>query len=83
LKEVKEEVSMFAKPVILLLLFLLNILFVAALWHMDVHHNLDRFGEALTRGVFKIKPEKAYRYSQYVLLCSLLLMDALFVFAVF
>lgn len=73
---------MFAKSVILLLLFLLNILFVAALWHMDVHHNLDRFGEALTRGVFKMKPEKAYRYSQYVLLSSLLLIDALFVFAV-
>lgn len=63
----------------LILLFLLNILFVGAVWHMDVHHNLDRFGHSETRGVFKIKPEKAYRYSQYILIASLLLIDILFV----
>ncbi|MFH0937218.1 MAG: hypothetical protein V1808_02910 [Candidatus Daviesbacteria bacterium] len=68
---------------ILVLLFLLNIIFVGALWHMDVHHNLDKYGHTETRGVFKMKPEKAYRYSQYVLLVSLFLLDILFVFAFF
>ncbi len=65
----------------LILLFALNILLVGALWHMDVHHNLDKLGQSETRGMFKIKPEKAYRYSQYVLLISLLLIDVLFVLA--
>lgn len=63
----------------LILLFALNILLVGALWHMDVHHNLDKLGQSETRGMFKIKPEKAYRYSQYILLVSLLLIDVLFV----
>ena len=63
----------------LIFLFFLNILLVAALWHMDINHNLDRLGQSETRGVFKIKPERAYRYSQYALLLSLLLIDALFV----
>ena len=65
----------------LILLFALNILLVGALWHMDVHHNLDKLGQSETRGVFKIKPEKAYRYSQYILLISLLLIDVLFILA--
>lgn len=65
----------------LILLFALNILLVGALWHMDVHHNLDKLGQSETRGMFKIKPEKAYRYSQYVLLISLLLIDVLFILA--
>ena len=64
---------------ILIFLFALNILLVGALWHMDVHHNLDKLGQSETRGMFKIKPEKAYRYSQYILLVSLLLIDVLFV----
>jgi hypothetical protein len=63
----------------LIFLFVLNILLVAALWHMDVNQNLDKLGQSETRGMFKIKPEKAYRYSQYVLLISLLLIDVLFV----
>jgi hypothetical protein len=67
--------------VTLILLFALNILLVGALWHMDVHHNLDRLGQSETRGMFKIKPEDAYRYSQYVLLICLLLIDVLFVLA--
>lgn len=62
----------------LILLFLLNIIFVGALWHMDVHHNLDRLGHSETRGIFKMRPEKAYRLSQYVLLLSLFLIDILF-----
>jgi hypothetical protein len=74
---------MFTKPIAVILLFCLNIVFVGALWHMDVHHNLDRLGQPLSRGMFKIKPETAYRYSQYVLLLSLLSMDALFVFTYF
>jgi hypothetical protein len=44
----------------LIFLFALNILLVAALWHMDVNQNLDKFGQSETRGMFKIKPEKAY-----------------------
>lgn len=63
----------------LIILFFLNILFVGALWHMDVHHNLDKYGHSKTRGVFKVKPEAAYRYSQYILLLILLLVDILFV----
>lgn len=65
----------------LILLFALNILLVGALWHMDVHHNLDKLGQSETRGMFKIKPEKAYRYSQYILLISLFLIDVLFILA--
>ena len=67
----------------LLLLFLLNILFVGALWHMDVNHNLDKLGSSETRGLFKMKPEAAYRYSQYFLLITLLAIDALFIFTFF
>lgn len=63
----------------LLLLFILNIIFVGAIWHMDVHHNLDKFRHTETGGVFKMRPEKAYRYSQYVLIVSLVLLDLLFV----
>jgi hypothetical protein len=63
----------------LILLFLLNILFVGAVWHMDVNHNLDRKGESQTRGVFKVSPEKAYRYSYYFLLVVMFLIDILFV----
>lgn len=65
----------------LILLFALNILLVGALWHMDVHHNLDKLGQSETRGMFKIKPEKAYRYSQYILLICLFLIDVLFILA--
>lgn len=64
---------------ILISLFILNILFVGAIWHMDVHHNLDKYGHDETRGVFKMKPEKAYRYSQYVLILVLIAIDILFV----
>ena len=63
----------------LLALLLLNILFMVALWHLDVSHNLDRVGETSTRGIFKIKPETAYRYSQYALVLTLSLLDVLFV----
>ncbi len=48
---------------------------------MDVHHNLDKLGQSETRGMFKMKPEKAYRYSQYILLITLLLIDVLFILA--
>ena len=65
----------------LILLFALNILLVGALWHMDVHHNLDKLGQSETRGMFKMKPEKAYRYSQYILLITLLFIDVLFILA--
>ncbi|MCL5970339.1 MAG: hypothetical protein M1450_02475 [Patescibacteria group bacterium] len=61
-----------------LLLIILNILFVAAVWHMDLNHNLDRLGEKKTRGVFKITPEKGYRYSQYFLIAVLIAIDLLF-----
>lgn len=60
-------------------MFLLNIIFVGALWHLDVNHNLDKLGQKETRGFFKVKPEAAYRYSRYVLLLSLLLIDVLLV----
>lgn len=63
----------------LFLLFLLNILFVGAIWHMDVSHNLDRGGVKKTRGVFKISPDAAYRLSQYALILSLILIDLIFI----
>lgn len=63
----------------LIALFALNILFVGALWHMDVHHNLDKYGQSETRGIFQMKSEKAYRYSQYVLILVLIFIDWLFV----
>ena len=63
----------------LFLLFTLNILFMGALWHMDVHHSLDKYGHDETRGVFKMKPEKAYRWAQYALIVSLLLIALLFI----
>lgn len=63
----------------LILLFLLNIIFVAALWHMDVHHNLDKYNHSETSGIFKMRPEKAYRISQYILIVTLFLIDVLFV----
>lgn len=63
----------------LVLLFSLNIVFVAAIWHMDVQHNLDRLGQKQTRGLLKISPESAYRVSQYVLILTLLAIDTLFI----
>lgn len=63
----------------LLLLLFLNILFVGAVWHMDVNHNLDKLGQEKTRGILRIKPENAYRYSYYVLILVLILLDILFV----
>lgn len=68
---------------ILTLLLLLNIAFVIAIWHLDLNHNLDRLGQKQTRGILKISPEKGYRYSQYVLLICLFLLDILFVITFF
>lgn len=61
-------------------LIILNILFVGAIWHMDVNHNLDRL-EGKTRGIFRIKPETGFRLSEYVLVLILVLIDLLFLFA--
>lgn len=63
----------------LIILFLLNIVFVGAVWHLDLHHNLDKAGQKQTSGLFKVKPEKAFRYSQYILILTLILIDILFV----
>lgn len=60
-------------------LFVLNLVFLIALWHMDVTHNEDRLGAELTRGIFKIPPERAYRYSYYVFIAVLAAIDALFI----
>ncbi|MEX2008316.1 MAG: hypothetical protein WD850_02430 [Candidatus Spechtbacterales bacterium] len=65
---------------LLFLLFFLNILFVGAVWHMDINHHLDREGVKVTRGIFRITPETAYRVSQYLLIATLLAIDALVVF---
>ena len=62
------------------LLLILNILFIFALWHMDVNHTADRLGEKKSRGVFKISPEEGYRYSQYGLIICLILLDLLFLY---
>lgn len=60
-----------------LLLIVINILFVVAIWHMDINHNLDRLGERKTRGIFKISPETGHRMSQYVLIVLIVLLDLL------
>jgi hypothetical protein len=66
----------------LIALLLLNIFFVIALWHMDVTSNEDRLGAKLTRGIFKIPPETAYRLAEYLLIGILFAIDILFVFSV-
>lgn len=58
-------------------LFALNIAFTMAVWHMDLNHHLDLEGARVTRGIFKIKPETAYRISEYALIGSLFLIDIL------
>jgi len=58
-------------------LIILNILFVAAILHMNINHNLDRLGEKKTKGIFKLTPETGYRYSQYFLIAILILLDLL------
>jgi hypothetical protein len=59
-------------------LIIADIAFMFFLWHMDVNHNIDRMGGTKTRGVFKMSPEAAYRWSQYGLLTTLVLLNVLF-----
>lgn len=63
----------------LILLFALNIVFIVALWYLDINHSLDRLGEKDTRGLWKISPEQGFRYSQHVLILTLFLLDVLFI----
>ena len=65
----------------MIFLFVLNVAYMFFLWHMDVNHNLDKLGENKTRGIFKIRPEFAYRLSQYGLIAVLLLIDLLILIA--
>lgn len=62
----------------IILFFLLNIIFVAAVWHLDINHNLEKYGQKKTGGVLKITPERGFRISEYVLLVVLFLLDVLF-----
>ena len=64
------------------LLIILNILFVGALWHLDINHNLDRLGEKKTRGLFKVTPELGYRISIYALILILIALDLLFLWKI-
>lgn len=66
-----------------LALIILNAFFFILLWHLDVHHNLDRLGVKETRGFFNISSEKAYRLSQYGLVATIFLFDLLIVFLLF
>ena len=63
--------------IINLFIIVVNGLFLIALWHLDVNHNLDRLGEKGTRGIFKITPEAGYRISEYLLIASVFLLDCL------
>lgn len=65
--------------VTLILLFLLNILFIAAVWHITVAHQIQKLGQKKTGGVLKISPEKAFLLSEYALILILFLIDVLFV----
>lgn len=56
---------------------------MGAVWHMDVGHNLSLEKKQKTEGVFRVSPKQAYRYSQYVLILTLILIDLLFVFKFF
>lgn len=64
-------------------LFLLTIIGVAAIWHMDVNQNLERFRKKQTEGIFKISPEVGFRYSEYVLIAVIFAFDLLFIFLLF
>jgi len=57
------------------LAFILTIVAVASIWHIDVNHNIDRLGQEKTRGIFKLKPEKAIRYAQYTLIFTIIIYD--------
>jgi hypothetical protein len=63
----------------LILLFLLNILFVAALWHVTVNYQIQKLGQKKTGGVLKISSETAFILSEYCLVLILFLIDILFV----
>jgi hypothetical protein len=63
----------------LILLFLLNILFVAALWHVTVNYQIQKLGQKKTGGVLKISSETAFILSEYCLFLILFLIDILFV----
>jgi hypothetical protein len=63
----------------IILLFLFNILFVIALWHITISHQIQKLGQKKTCGVLKISPEKAFLFSEYTLILIMFLIDILFV----
>jgi len=63
----------------IILLFFLNISFVAALWHISINRQLEKLGQKKTGGVLKISPETGFLLSEYVLVLILFLIDILFV----
>ncbi len=65
---------------IFLTFLFLNIFFIMALYHMNMNADFSRMGKKVTRGVFKITGEQAYRYSEYCLIAILMFIDVLFVF---
>jgi len=62
-----------------ILLFILNILFVGAVWHISASHQIGKLGQKRTGGVLKLSPETAFLLSEYVLISILFLIDVLFV----
>lgn len=63
----------------LFLLFILNILFLVALTHMSLHHNLQKLGQKKTGGILKVSTEMGFILSEYALGAILILIDLLFI----
>lgn len=62
------------------LLILFNFMFLLAVWHMSHNFTLKEKEFELTRGIFKIKREDAYRFSEYLAILAFFLTDMLFIY---
>lgn len=58
-------------------LVLFNLLFLIAVWHMSHNFTLKEKEFGLTRGIFKMKREDAYRFSEYLAMLAFFLTDIL------
>ena len=69
--------------IIIILLCICNISFMGALWHMALNRMMELSGYDRTYGVLKLTPGKGFMLSEYWLVASLILIDIVFVLAIF
>ncbi len=70
------------RQIVFLVLLLLNTIFWLGVWHMNLNFMAgEKFGQKITEGVFHIKTEDAYRYSEYISMAAFILTDVLFIWA--